>query len=534
MSRLSRHFGALRWRLMLSFFVAAWAAMMTLEGLFVIVPGIIAMNSPQRPISLVQSLEKLTPQLAPALTQTPPDHSRLASALASFKQPILLSEGLTENYRSSAAIRPGDNASLYVIGSDGATLAAQPATNRSYGDLAHVLAAPEARAVVAAALRPGAPLAEMVRSTPGGQTVAAAPITGADGVIHGALFLGVDLAALVRPIYLSSLISLIPSAILFGVIASLFGALFGSLTARGLTRRLRTLTTAADAWSQGDFVVSARDPSTDELGQLARDLNRMAEQLQTLLQDRQQLAAAEERNRLARDLHDSVKQQMFALTMLLGSAQLDVEEGSAARRTLDEAERVARNAQQELTSLIHALRPVALANKSLGAALRELCESWAKRTGVPCDAQIPADLALAPAAEQDIFRIVQEALANVARHSDATRVDALAERRGDTLALRICDNGHGFDVARADGQGVGLRSMRERIEGLGGSLNISSSLGGTRLDISIPLPQRTQSASPAIGAATTGIAGDGASETIYEAAPETASEATSEAAPHAE
>jgi NarL family two-component system sensor histidine kinase LiaS len=321
-----------------------------------------------------------------------------------------------------------------------------------------------------------------------------APITDTHGSVRGVLLLGVDLEALARPIYLSSLVGLIPSSLLFGIIASVFGVLFGLVTANGLTRRLSRLTTSADAWSQGDFAATAHDPSPDELGQLARDLNRMAEQLQNLLQDQQRLAVVEERNRLARDLHDSVKQQIFALTMLLGSAQMEVKQGSEAQRTLQEAERVASAAQQELTSLIHALRPVAMTNRSLSDALRELCASWAKRTGAAFDAQIPDGLTLTPAAEQEVFRTAQEALANVARHSGATRVDVRAERNEETLTLRIRDNGHGFDVAQADRQGVGLRSMRERVEGLGGTLRISSSVGGTRIELSVPLAQRRSAA----------------------------------------
>lgn len=505
MSRLSRRFGALRWRLMLSFFVAAWAAMMTLEAMFVIVPGIVTMNTPQRPPALAQELERLAPRLAPALASPSPDRSRLTAALAMLRQPMPIPAGLTDNLRGTVFITPGGNTSLYVFGMDGAPLAALPAANYAIADLARIQQTAEAKSVVAAALRHNAPVADRVQNTSSGQTVAAAPIIGADGVTRGALLLGVDFTALARPVYLSSLLELLPSAVVFGFIASIFGALFGSLTARGITRRLRSLTMAAEAWSQGDFAATAHDPSTDELGQLAHDLNRMAERLENLLQDQQRLAVVEERNRLARDLHDSVKQQMFALTMLLGSAQLEVEERSEAQRILRDAERIAGSAQQELTALIHALRPVALANKGLSVALRELCDSWARRTGIVCDLRVAVDFALPPTAEQDLFRAAQEALANIARHSGATRVEVTAEREQDTLALRIRDNGHGFDVTQTDKQGVGLRSLRERIEGLGGTLHISSSVGGTRIEMRAPLPQRMPSAPTTVEAANAGV-----------------------------
>jgi two-component system, NarL family, sensor histidine kinase LiaS len=501
MDRLLQRFSGLRWRLMLSFFVAAWAAMVTLELLFVAAPAALDLVTPQRPVVLAHDLQRLTPQLAPYLATTSPDRTRLTALLATFKQPILIQEGITDNLRGSASVVPGENAALFVVRQDGAVIAALPAQGSSASGLAHIQDTSEAQTVIAAALHNSSSIADMVQTTSGGQTLAAAPIRDASGSVRGALLLGVDLAALTRPIYLSGLVALIPSTVLFGVIASVFGAVFGLLTARGLTRRLRRLTTAAGAWSQGDFATSAQDPSPDELGQLARDLNRMAEQIQSLLHDRQQLAVVDERNRLARDLHDSVKQQLFALTMLLGSARMDVADQPEARRILDDAERIAGSAQQELTALISALRPVGLANKGLSVALRELCENLAKRSGIVCDAQIPDGLALAPAAEQDVFRTVQEALANIARHSGATHVEMRAERMQETLELRIRDNGHGFDVVQTDTRGVGLRSMRERIEGLDGTLQISSSAGGTLISLRVPISQRTQAAPRSAGTA---------------------------------
>jgi signal transduction histidine kinase len=125
----------------------------------------------------------------------------------------------------------------------------------------------------------------------------------------------------------------------------------------------------------------------------------------------------------------------------------------------------------------------------------------AKRSGIVCDAQIPDGLALAPAAEQDVFRTVQEALANIARHSGATHVEMRAERMQETLELGIRDNGHGFDVVQTDTRGVGLRSMRERIEGLDGTLQISSSAGGTLISLRVPISQRTQAAPRSAGTA---------------------------------
>ncbi len=130
---------------------------------------------------------------------------------------------------------------------------------------------------------------------------------------------------------------MLPSALALVILASIVGTLFGVLASRGITRRLGRITLAADAWSRGEFQATVRNTGRDELGQLATDLNVMAEQLQHLLATRQELAVVEERHRLARDLHDSVKQQMFVITMLLGAARASVsgnaESISPARRS---------------------------------------------------------------------------------------------------------------------------------------------------------------------------------------------------------
>jgi NarL family two-component system sensor histidine kinase LiaS len=142
------------------------------------------------------------------------------------------------------------------------------------------------------------------------------------------------------------------SLILFTIAAGLVGTVFGYFTARGLTKRLRTLSRAADSWSKGSFSIIVQDRSEDELGQLAQHLNQMAEHLQNLLQTRQELATLDERNRLARELHDSVKQQVFATSMQVGAARASIDQDpQAAQAHLAEAEQLSRQAQKELTTL---------------------------------------------------------------------------------------------------------------------------------------------------------------------------------------
>ncbi len=222
-----------------------------------------------------------------------------------------------------------------------------------------------------------------------------------------------------------------------------------------------------DRWSTGDFSTFAKDSSSDEVGQLSQQLNRMAEQLQNVLETRHQLAVLEERNRLARDLHDSVKQQIFATTMQVRAAKkLMVQNAPQAQSRLDEAEELLRQTQQEMTSLINELRPLTLEEKGLPRALQELIDRWSRRTEISAHLHFGELLPVTPS--------VEEALSNVLRHSQAHNVQLLLNCDQQMVTLCIVDDGKCFELETKDGRGVGLRSMRERLEPLGGQLAMQS------------------------------------------------------------
>ena len=306
---------------------------------------------------------------------------------------------------------------------------------------------------------------------------AVASIIGTDAQIHGAL---IERRVLpnVWQIYLSILPFLPQSIIPLTLFAAIPGAIFGFITARSLTKRLKRLSLVADTWSQGDFSVVALDTSGDELGQLTRRFNTMAEQLQHLLETRQQLATLEERNRLARDLHDSVKQQIFAISMQVGAIKVLLgRDLDAAKKRLDETETLVRQAQQELTTLIKELRPAALEGKGLIEALRELMTQWMQQTGIIAKLQVEGQQTLPLTVEEALFRVAQEALSNVARHSHATLVHIKLAIVGDTVTLTVDDNGEGFDSAQRNGRGVGLHSIQERMQAFGGDARVESSPG---------------------------------------------------------
>jgi signal transduction histidine kinase len=189
------------------------------------------------------------------------------------------------------------------------------------------------------------------------------------------------------------------------------------------------------------------------------------------------LAVAEERNRLARDLHDSVKQQVFAATMQLGAARVLLQhDPQPAHAHVVEAEQLAQQAGAELSLLIHELRPVALGDNGLAEALHAYSTDWSRQTGIAAAVQAQGERRLPPATEHALLRVTQEALANVARHSQATVVAIELAYTAAAVTLRIADNGYGFDVGTTR-KGVGLDSMRERIEGLGGRVLVESQIG---------------------------------------------------------
>ena len=230
------------------------------------------------------------------------------------------------------------------------------------------------------------------------------------------------------------------------------------------------------------FVVCGFFGSTIQEVERERDHNqRLVEELQSAQQKLRDLAVIEERNRLARDLHDSIKQQVFAISMQLGAARALLDKENQAYGPVAEAERLARQAGAELTTLIRELRPAGLESKTLAEALQEYVTAWSRQNGIAADLKIDHGVSLPLPGDETLFRVTQEALANVARHSNARHVTVELANQDDEIVLRIEDDGVGFDLSQVE-RGVGLDSMRERLETVGGHLNVSSGTSsGTRI-----------------------------------------------------
>lgn len=298
---------------------------------------------------------------------------------------------------------------------------------------------------------------------------------------------------------LTDWLTLLGLALLAGLIMLValapFGAVFGFILSRGLTRRLTNLSATAQAWGKGDFsVMPPPDRSNDEISALGHQMREMASKINNLMQDKQTLAQLKERNRIAQELHDTVKQQSFATLMQVRAARnlLDSSDPSAAKKSLLEAETLIKASQQELGLMISELRPPALDGKGLIEALRGYVETWSSSACIPATYKAIGDRPLPFDFERTLYRIAQEGLSNVARHSRASAVIVNLVVEDNQVILIVEDNGTGFDFAEKQESGFGLVSMHDRLKEVGGKLEIRTGLHtGTQLTASVPLPIAT-------------------------------------------
>lgn len=284
-------------------------------------------------------------------------------------------------------------------------------------------------------------------------------------------------------------LALAVTAVLVLVVAPI-GATVGVLTMRGTVTRLAMLLEASRALAQGDFSRRVEPRGSDEVTELQRQFNAMAEQLEDALNRQRKLTAEnvrlEERSRIARDLHDSVSQDLFSIRMLLaglGVRHADDRELSAQLAALNTS---ANDSIRVMRALLLELRPPTLDGLDLAAGLHELAETFGSRLEINVQAHVD-EVSLGAPAEQALLRVAQEALANAARHSGADRVDLGLTARDGIVQLRVTDNGRGF-APETERRGLGLRIVEERVRDLDGDLRLESGPGrGTDLIVTVPL-----------------------------------------------
>lgn len=230
---------------------------------------------------------------------------------------------------------------------------------------------------------------------------------------------------------------------------------------------------------------SARDLAFAELlgGQIA-----VAMENARLHERAREVAAAEERARLARELHDSVSQSLFSLTLAVQTVREHLTDNPPlVEQALTLADELARGAQAEMRMLLFELRSTALQQEGLAAALDKQAEVLRQRTGLKVEVQMEGSVRLAAEQEEALYRIAQEALANVVKHAHAHRATVRLRLDATGPQLEINDDGRGFAWHESLSGSYGLRTMRERAEQLRGTMEIDTQPGGgTRVRAHLP------------------------------------------------
>jgi len=215
-----------------------------------------------------------------------------------------------------------------------------------------------------------------------------------------------------------------------------------------------------------------------------------------LAQERTEVAIAEERTRLARELHDAVTQTLFSASLLAEalptSWENDRQEG---QQLLDEIRQLSRGALAEMRTLLHELRPMTIAETALPELLRQLAEAVTGREGIPVEILVDCQCDLPPDVHVALYRIAQESLNNIIKHARASDVsiqlkctkcntDIDSPLTAWQVTLNVKDDGRGFDMEKIASEGMGLEIMSERAESIGAVLQITSQPSkGTQINV---------------------------------------------------
>ncbi|KEK20468.1 histidine kinase [Bacillus manliponensis] len=297
-------------------------------------------------------------------------------------------------------------------------------------------------------------------------------------------------------------IASVPIGLFIIITSLLIGGIVGYVVGYYMQQRIHGLTTFLFEVERGNFPKEISFAADDEFHEvekkvmtLAHRLEEQASLFQKLTNERadwneemRQEVISGERHRLARELHDSVSQQLFAMSMMMSAINEQLDSvPEAAQKQLKFVENMVVNAQSEMRALLLHLRPVQLEGKKLTEGIEELLTELSRKQHMKI-VWFVEGVQLEKGVEDHLFRIVQEALSNTLRHAKAQKTEVRLRQIEKYAILKIIDDGVGFDVNISKAGSYGLQSIQERVHEIGGTLKILSFPGkGTQIEVKVPI-----------------------------------------------
>jgi two-component system, NarL family, sensor histidine kinase LiaS len=287
-------------------------------------------------------------------------------------------------------------------------------------------------------------------------------------------------------------------SIAVGIVFGFFSGLFWRKNLLSIDRLLHQLEEGVAVEIKTPFGSEEVDAIHHRIERIYRQITEKAKVSQRLAtekvedqEQRIQEIISQERNRLARELHDSVSQQLFAASMLM-SAINETRSDTNDRETkqLKMVEEVIHQSQLEMRALLLHLRPVALKGKTLKEGIAELLIELSQKVTMEINWKVE-EIELDKGIEDHLFRILQESVSNTLRHAKATKLEVLLIKRDDLVIMRIVDDGIGFEVDEEKAGSYGMQNMNERAVEVGGTLKVISIKNkGTRLEVKVPITSK--------------------------------------------
>ncbi|KAA8999634.1 HAMP domain-containing sensor histidine kinase [Paenibacillus spiritus] len=282
----------------------------------------------------------------------------------------------------------------------------------------------------------------------------------------------------------------------------LFTVVIGYMAVQRIQRRIDHLDLNMLQVAKGNLSVRMPDSDDPSFARVYHEFNMMMDTVENKMKLLQRLgeqdviekekatesAVLEERRRMARDLHDTVSQQLFAIHMSASSLPKVLEVNPAQGRTvMGQLITMSQMAQKQMRALIAQLRPVELEGRNLYEALEKWFPDYCRQNGLKGIKELELQGGLSEAIEYQLFLIIQEAMANIVKHAEARLVSLSLRETPRQVALSISDDGQGFELGGQKQGSYGLSTMRERAEKLGGQVEIISRSGaGTTIRVHIP------------------------------------------------